>query len=57
MADRLPDEVRAGARAQAVLKRTGAPEDIADQTVAFCRADSVTGQTLVVDGDMPTGMR
>jgi 3-oxoacyl-[acyl-carrier protein] reductase len=57
MADRLPDEVRAGARAQAVLKRTGAPEDIADQTVAFCRADSVTGQTLVVDGGMPTGMR
>ncbi len=57
MADRLPDEVRRGARAQAVLGRTGSPDDIADQVVTFCRADSVTGQTLVVDGGMPTGMR
>jgi 3-oxoacyl-[acyl-carrier protein] reductase len=57
MADRLPDAVRQGARAQAVLGRTGSAEDIANQVVTFCRAESVTGQTMVVDGGMPTAMR
>jgi 3-oxoacyl-[acyl-carrier protein] reductase len=56
IAARLPDAVAEGARRQAVLGRTGAIEDIAAQVVAFCRADSVTGQTLVVDGGMPGGM-
>lgn len=57
MANRLPDEVRRGARAQAVLGKVGSAIDIADQTVAFCRAETVTGQTMVVDGGMPAGMR
>ena len=57
MADRLPDAVRQGARSQAVLGRTGSAVDIADQVLTFCRADSVTGQTMVVDGGMPAAMR
>ncbi len=57
MADRLPDEVRRGARAQAVLGKTGSALDIADQVVTFCRAESVTGQNVVVDGGMPSGIR
>ena len=35
---------------QAVLGRVGSAEDIANATVMLCRADTVTGQTLVVDG-------
>ncbi len=57
MAERLPDGIREGARAQAVLGRTGSADDIGDQVVTFCRADSVTGQSMVVDGGMPAGMR
>ena len=57
MADRLPEAVRQGARSQAVLGRTGSAEDIAAQVVTFCRAESVTGQVVVVDGGMPVGMR
>lgn len=37
-------------RTRAVLKRTTALDDVAGQVVQFCRADSVTGQTLVIDG-------
>jgi len=50
MAQRMPPDVAQGARDQAVLRRTSAVEDIAAQVVAFCRADRITGQTLVVDG-------
>ena len=50
MALRLPDEVSAGARRQAVLGKVGSAEDIADATVMLCRADTITGQTIVVDG-------
>ncbi len=32
-----------------LLKRAVDKDDIADQVVAFCRTDSVTGQTLVMD--------
>ena len=56
IAHRLPEAVAEGARRQAVLGRTASIEDIAEQVVTFCRADSVTGQTLVVDGGMPGGM-
>lgn len=56
IAERLPEAVAEGARRQAVLGRTASIDDIADQVVAFCRADSVTGQCLVVDGGMPGGM-
>jgi NAD(P)-dependent dehydrogenase (short-subunit alcohol dehydrogenase family) len=43
-------------RSKAVLGRTASTQDIAEQVVTFCRADSVTGQVLVVDGGMPAGM-
>lgn len=56
MALRLPDEVSAGARRQAVLGRVGSPIDIADATVMLCRAETITGQTIVVDGGMPGAM-
>ena len=56
MAQRLPDEIIQWARGQAVLRRTGDAGDIAAQTVAFCRAESMTGQVLVVDGGMPGAM-
>jgi 3-oxoacyl-[acyl-carrier protein] reductase len=56
IAQRLPPAVAERARQQAVLGRTASVDDIAAQVVAFCRADSVTGQVLVVDGGMPGGM-
>jgi 3-oxoacyl-[acyl-carrier protein] reductase len=56
MAQRLPDEVAAGARRQAVLGKVGSAVDIADATVLLCRADTITGQTIVVDGGMPGAM-
>jgi 3-oxoacyl-[acyl-carrier protein] reductase len=57
MAERVPEEVKRRARMQVVLGRTGSVEDIAEQVLAFCRAETVTGQVLVVDGGMPAGMR
>jgi 3-oxoacyl-[acyl-carrier protein] reductase len=57
MARRLPEAVVEGARKQVVLGRSGSAEDIADQVVTFCRAESVTGQVVVVDGGMPGAMR
>ena len=52
MAQRLPQAVVDNARANVVLGRTSSMEDIAEQVVTFCRADSVTGQVLVVDGGL-----
>jgi 3-oxoacyl-[acyl-carrier protein] reductase len=52
MAQRLPKAVVENARASVVLGRTSSIEDIAEQVLTFCRADSVTGQVLVVDGGM-----
>jgi len=40
----------------AALGRTASADDIAAQVVTFCRAGSVTGQVLVVDGGMPAVM-
>ena len=57
MAGRLPEAVKQMARSQSVLERTGSADDIAQMAVAYCRADSVTGQTVVVDGGNPMGMR
>ena len=57
MAQRLPDEIVTWARGQAALRRTGDARDIAAQVVTFCRAESVTGQVVVVDGGMPAAMR
>jgi 3-oxoacyl-[acyl-carrier protein] reductase len=56
MAQRLPDAVAEGARRQAVLGKVGSAADIADATVLLCRADTITGQTIVVDGGMPGAM-
>jgi 3-oxoacyl-[acyl-carrier protein] reductase len=50
MAQRVPAAVADRARSTAVLGRVSDMGDIAGQTVTFCRADSVTGQVLVVDG-------
>src|SRR6185295_11872956 len=52
MAARLPQAVVDRAHAGVVLGRTSSASDIAEQVVTFCRADSVTGQVLVVDGGM-----
>jgi 3-oxoacyl-[acyl-carrier protein] reductase len=57
MAQRLPPAVSQMARDQAILRRVGSTEDIAAQVVTFCRAESVTGQVMVVDGGMPGNMK
>ena len=49
MARRLPPEVAEQARQRAVLRRATSGEDVASQVVAFCRADTVTGQVGPVD--------
>jgi 3-oxoacyl-[acyl-carrier protein] reductase len=56
MAQRIPEEVVEMARNQVVLRRLVSIEDIAAQVVMFCRAESITGQMLVIDGGMPGGM-
>jgi 3-oxoacyl-[acyl-carrier protein] reductase len=50
MSSRLRPEIAEGARQRAVLKRAADVDDVADQVVAFCRSDSVTGQVLNIDG-------
>src|SRR5256714_1230488 len=50
MAKRLPVEGGESTRRLAVLQRSTAMGDVAAQVVAFCRADSVTGQVLNIDG-------
>jgi 3-oxoacyl-[acyl-carrier protein] reductase len=57
MAQRLPDEVANGVRGKVVLGRTASIADIAEQVVAFCRSESITGQVLVIDGGDPGCMR
>lgn len=57
MADQVPEEIKQRSRTQAVLGRTGSAEDIAQMVVTYCRADSVNGQVVVVDGGAPIGMR
>jgi 3-oxoacyl-[acyl-carrier protein] reductase len=49
MTAKLAPEFRKAARAGALLKRAADKDDIANQVVAFCRTDSTTGQTLVID--------
>ena len=56
MAARLPDEISEGARRASVLGQVGSPIDIANATVMLCEADSITGQTVVVDGGNPGAM-
>ncbi|HEY7358144.1 MAG TPA: SDR family NAD(P)-dependent oxidoreductase [Ktedonobacterales bacterium] len=52
MAQRLPVPVVESARRMAVLGHAATLEDLAAQVVAFCRSDSVTGQTLPIDGGL-----
>jgi 3-oxoacyl-[acyl-carrier protein] reductase len=49
MTSRLRTEQVEGALQRAVLKRAVSVEDVADQVLAFCRSDSVTGQTVNID--------
>ena len=50
MASRIPAEGVEAARQRTALKRTTSIDDVAAQVLTYCRADSVTGQTLVLDG-------
>jgi 3-oxoacyl-[acyl-carrier protein] reductase len=52
MARRLPPAVADRVRQSVVLGHASDAGDIAEQVVTFCRADSVTGQVLVIDGGM-----
>ncbi len=52
MAQRIPPEVVERVRREAVLQRAADGNDIASQVVTFCRADSVTGQTVVIDAGL-----
>lgn len=50
MASNVPERMVETARNMAVLGRVGSSIDIADATVMLCRAETISGQTLVVDG-------
>ena len=50
MASRIPPAGVEAARQRTALKRTTSIDDVAAQVLTYCRADSVTGQTLVLDG-------
>lgn len=39
----------AGAAGRTLLKRTVDKDDVAEQLITFCRSDSVTGQTILMD--------
>jgi ketoreductase RED2 len=45
-------EVRERITAQAPLKRTGSPQDVADAVMGLIRSSYVTGQVVVVDGGL-----
>ena len=49
MSENLMPPYRQAAIDRSLLKRAADKDDVADQVVAFCRTDSVTGQTLVMD--------
>jgi 3-oxoacyl-[acyl-carrier protein] reductase len=57
MARNVPEAMAEGARSNAVLGRVGSAVDCADQVVAFCRSETISGQTMVVDGGMWAAMR
>jgi 3-oxoacyl-[acyl-carrier protein] reductase len=45
----LDPAYRQRSRENSLLKQAADKDDIADQVVALCRADTITGQTLVID--------
>lgn len=46
----LPEDYLEGLRKTAILNKTTEIKDVALQIVRFCQAETVTGQTLVIDG-------
>lgn len=50
MSERLSPQAVKAMRERSILKSNTAIQDVADQIVQFCRAESVTGQTIVIDG-------
>ena len=50
MFNRISADNTEAAKQRAVLKRHSSLSDVADQVLTFCRADTVTGQVLVIDG-------
>jgi 3-oxoacyl-[acyl-carrier protein] reductase len=50
MASRYPASVLESIPARALLGRAATAEDMAEQILAFCRSDSMTGQIVAVDG-------
>lgn len=50
MSGRVPAEAVEALRERALTKGNTSIQDVADQIVQFCRAESVTGQVLVIDG-------
>lgn len=49
MSENLPPEFRQKARHTALLQRATDKDDVAEMVAEFCRTESITGQTLVVD--------
>lgn len=49
MSEVLAPHYRQAAVDRALLKRATDKDDVAEQVVAFCRTDSITGQNLVID--------
>lgn len=50
MSGRVPPVAVKAMGERALLKHNTSIQDVADQVVQFCRAESITGQTLVIDG-------
>ncbi len=49
MSNNLEPQYRQAAKDGALLKRAADKDDVAAQVLGFCRTDSITGQTIVVD--------
>ena len=43
MAQRIPEEAAQRSRQQVVLGRVASLQDITEQVITFCRAESITG--------------
>lgn len=52
MSSGAPENFVSTWREAAKLKKTTSIDDVAEQALTFCRAETVTGQTLVIDGGL-----
>ena len=52
MFNRISADNMEAAKQRAVLKSHASLSDVADQVLTFCRADTVNGQVLVIDGGL-----